>query len=896
MTVLRLATLRELGGAESIVRAHLERALAGLEPGEQDVAASMFDHLVTPSGSKIAHRPGDLAQYASVREAEVMPVLSALGRERIVRAVDGAGGAERYEIFHDVLADGVLAWRARRLLERDREEARTRQRRLARVAALALVALAGMTAVAVYALVERSHARSSTRQAHARALEATALADLPTDPHRALVDAVAAAGISPGARAEAVLRQALVENHLRGVLRAGGAVSVVAFARHGGRMLAAGDDRRVRIYSLTGRLQRTLFVGHRVRTASFSNDGRLVAAAGGSEASLWNAATGARLHTLRTRGPVTSATFSKNGRLLLTTAGGGSTVWRTATGRRVEVLEQRITLAGVFSPDGRLVATIDRAKHPRARIFDVASGRLLHLLAPAPEAELEGVAFSPNGRLLATASFKGVFLWRSATGLQVGRLDDGPGLETDVEFSPNGAMLAVGRQDGATRIWDVAARERRFFLTGHPTAVRAVAWSPDGRLVADASADRTVTVWGVDGPLRNQVVGRLVGHGDAVTSLAWSPDGSSLVTGSADHTARLWDVQFDQLLRRLGAHRGKALTASFAPDGRRVVSAGADGRARIWDVRTRSRLHSLRHKGAVEDAEFSPNGRLVVTASSDRTAGVWNSATGARLRTLHADAPVLVARFSPDGATIATGDTAGHVQLWRTRDGRLLATEKQRGKVTDAAFAPDGHAFATAGSDGASIWSIPSGKRLRVLGSPGGVSRVAFSPDRAEVAGAGEHGAARIWNVAGGRVRVLKVSKHSLTDVVFSPDGRLLLATGLDVQTWDVRTGMRLHALVGHSGPVAAGAFSPDGRWIATAGPTTVGLWQRNGDRPYFYLRSSEPVPKYKHLTSVSFAPGGRLVLSSSEDGTVRLYRCEICGDLHALDNLARARLSLVSK
>ena len=102
---------------------HLERALGSLQPAEQDVAATMFDHLVTPSGSKIAHRPRDLAQYAEVGESEVMPVLDALGRERIVRAVDGAGGGERYEIFHDVLADGVLAWRARRVIERDREEA-----------------------------------------------------------------------------------------------------------------------------------------------------------------------------------------------------------------------------------------------------------------------------------------------------------------------------------------------------------------------------------------------------------------------------------------------------------------------------------------------------------------------------------------------------------------------------------------------------------------------------------------------------------------------------------------------------------------------------------------------------------------------------------------------------
>jgi WD40 repeat protein len=113
----------------------------------------------------------------------------------------------------------------------------------------------------------------------------------------------------------------------------------------------------------------------------------------------------------------------------------------------------------------------------------------------------------------------------------------------------------------------------------------------------------------------------------------------------------------------------------------------------------------------------------------------------------------------------------------------------------------------------------------------------------------------------------------------------------LDVQTWDVRTGKRLHALVGHVGPASRGAFSPDGQWIATTGPITVGLWQRDADQPFFYLRRAGTVPKGKLLRSASFSPDGRFVVASGDDGAVRLYRCEICGDLPALQALARARL-----
>ncbi len=892
-TVLRPATLRELGGAESIVRAHLERALGRLEPVEQDVAATMFDHLITPSGSKIAHRPGDLAQYSAVREADVMPVLNALGRERIVRAVDGAGGGERYEIFHDVLADGVLAWRARRELERDRERARMHQRRLVIVAALALLGLAAMTAVAVYAFVERSHARSSARQARARTLEATALADLTSDPQRALADAVAAARIAPGTRAEEVLRQALVANRLRRVLPARRPVSVVAYAPGGGRMLAAGADQQLRIYSAGGRLERTLFVGAPVKAASFSPNGDLVVAAGGRDASLWRVASGTRVRILHMPGSITSAVFSPDGRLLLTTAArGGSTVWRTATGRRVAVLGRRPVRAGTFSPDGRLVATVDAAKPFRARVFAARSGRLLHVLAPA--GGLEGVAFSPNGRLLATTSYNGTYLWDPHTGQLAGRrLEDRPGVVPDAEFSPSGALLATAGQDGAVRIWDVASGERLFFLAEHTNPVVAVAWSPDGRFVADASRDRTVDVWMVEAPAISLRVGKLVGHRDAVTAISWSPDGHSLLSGGADRTARLWDVQFEQVLRQLGVHRGGAVTASFAPSGRRAISAGADGTARIWDVRSRRLLRSLPHKGPVNDAEFSQNGRLVVTAGTDGRVRLWNSMTGTQLRAFKTDAPLSVARFTPDGAIVATGDIGGNVQLWEKRGGRLLATARQRGPVVDAAFAPDGGALATAGRDGASVWSIPAGRHIRLLSSPGGVSSVAFSPDGSLLAGAGNDGAARIWDSASGKPRgVWRVSKTPLTDVAFSPDGRLLLATGLAVQTWDVGTGTRFRTLVGHTGPVSGGAFSPDGRWIVTAGPSSVGLWQRNSGRPYFYLRSSDTRPKHKRFSTASFSPDGRLVLSSREDGSVGLYRCEVCGDLRALLRLAKARLA----
>jgi WD40 repeat protein len=887
-TVLRLATLRELGDAEAIVRAHLQRALGRLAPSEQDVAATMFGHLVTPSGSKIAHRSGDLAQYAGVPEAEVRPVLDALGRERILRAVDGAGGGERYEIFHDVLADGVLAWRARRELERDRERAHARQRRLTVVAAVALVGLAAMTAVAIYAFTERSHARSSARKAHARALEATALAELPQNPRSALADAVKAARLSPSSRAAAVLRQALVADHSRRVLPAGGAVSAVAYDPRGKRMLAAASNGRVYLYLSDGSPERALGLGAPVTAASFSPNGHMVVAAAGRSAGLWDAASGKRLRELQLPGVATAVGFDKDGRLLLTTSARGAMVWRTATGRSIRTLRPRGSVrAGALSPDGRFAALIvQTGKRPRGLLFETRTGRLLHVLAPPTG--LRTVEFSPNGRVLATAAYRGTYLWDPETGRRLQVLSDSKDPINDAEFSPNGSLLAVAGEDGATRVWRVVKGDRFFYFADHTNPVVAVAWSPDGRFVADASSDRTALVWQVNGVEQGREVGRLVGHSAGVTSVAFAPDGRSLLTGGADHTARLWDTRFEQDLQVLGSHRGGAVTASFGAGGRLAVSAGADGKARIWDVRARRLLHVLRVGRRVADARLSPDGRLVVTAGPSGAA-LWDARRGARLRTL-VNEPVLVARFSPDGTVVVTGGLNGRAQLWRARDGSLVATEKQAGAVEDAAFTPDGKTVATAGADGVSVWPTKGGHR-RLLRSPDSVSRVAFSPDGSLVAAAGLDGTARLWEVAGGRVRhVLEASTRPLTDVVFSPDGRLLLTTGLglkDAETWDVRTGKPRQVLVGHFGTVSTGAFSPDSQWVVTAGPTTAGLWRTDSGHPYFYLRGDT-----KLLTSVAFSPDGRYVLSASNDGSVRLYRCEVCGNLDQLVASAERRLA----
>ena len=240
-------------------------------------------------------------------------------------------------------------------------------------------------------------------------------------------------------------------------------------------------------------------------------------------------------------------------------------------------------------------------------------------------------------------------------------------------FSPDGKRVVTASADKTARIWDAATGQPIGELRGHDDVVTSAAFSPDGKRIVTASADRTARIWDAE---TGQSVGELRGHDDVVTSADFSPDGKRIVTASTDRTARLWDAATGQPVSKpLTGHKDGVLSAAFSPDGARIVTASADKTARIWDAATGRSIGDLRgHDDVVTSAAFSPDGKRIVTASDDKTVRIWDAATGKPIREAlggHEKA-VRSAAFSPDGKRIVTASDDKTVRIWDAATGQPI--------------------------------------------------------------------------------------------------------------------------------------------------------------------------------------------------------------------------------
>lgn len=521
-----------------------------------------------------------------------------------------------------------------------------------------------------------------------------------------------------------------------------------------------------------------------------------------------------------------------------------------------------------YSPDGRYLAAAGDygakfrdadglANAGMLRIWNVA--RQESFAVPTPhQTRVTGVAFSPDGRYLASSSTEGLLrLWElSDDGIMLTphpfvTLTAHTGAVLDVKFSPtdptlfasasadktirlwridltnpaepakavvtlightrevktlaftaNGDYLLSGSRDATALLWDVRALSPNAILrfTGHTNVVQGVAFDPAETTIATGDGSGNVRIWDRDF-LRRERLSTLVGQNDRGRGLAYTPDGKYLVSGDNTGVGLIWDVATGDIARQLPPVGGKMWNLTVSHDSRYAVTCADDGNAYVWEIAAGAQVARLEgHTAGVEQAAFSPDDRYLVTGADDQRVLVWDTATWQQVAEL--TVPGLskpgeiwgALEYSPDGRWIAAGYTGGRVQLW------AVDTSGGAFQAEPAVYLPHAHTDHIMTAD--------------------------FSADSQYLATGGWDGVARIWRVEPLTLTLVgEPLEHTayVYSVEFSPDDAYLATGARDqrIRLWDMTMlpdtpKIPAAMFVGHTDLIWAVSFSPDGSYVAS--------------------------------------------------------------------------------
>jgi serine/threonine-protein kinase len=592
-----------------------------------------------------------------------------------------------------------------------------------------------------------------------------------------------------------------------------------------------------------------------------------------------------------------SISFSGDGTQALVYAGTTLRFWDLATHRaladfsvpgRIMVIEPNSNTALVAPPLD--VEANPPVQGPILRLYDVRTNRVL-VDYQGLETNCTAAAISAGGLLVAAASApwfdslppepRAITVWNGKTGKIIARLDGHRTMISGLAFSPDGRFLASASADHTVRTWQLGTG--RSMVLQHSKPVSSVAFSSDGTLIASPCEDGTISVW-------QSATGRLLarwraGKSGQAWGTAFSPDGRLLASASAGGGVQVWETLTGNLRQTFNGHEFASRVA-FHPTRPRLYSGSTDGIFKEWSLEEEPGI-VREPSGPVSAVAISRDGKYLAYASN-AIIRVYDSTARYLLRTLGGHGgDVLTIAFSPDSSLLASGSEANTIDIWNVSNGELVRTlAGHNGSIRSVEFDKDAKRLVSGSVDQTiRVWNVNPPGPLMTIATTSRICKVAISPDGTTIAALRQHdGAIALWDVQSGKPSgtfELDIWKGdpNCGSMMFSQDGRLLVSAASDltrIAIWDFpkRSLKQLFSVFGDSDETASDyiaslALSPDNSRIAIGslyGGNITLMDARRGSLLVSLPGHTEAV------SSLAWSSDGARIASGSLDGTIRLW------------------------